>query len=117
MSNLFSQVAITNPESKTHLIEVLSDLSRYHESNTDGETKKKSKKNSSTSRTESVASLSYDLLLRILNPIHGTRDQTITLVFKNLLPNVLMTFGGLITSAAIPKSTLLVREETLKFIR
>jgi hypothetical protein len=62
---------------------------------------------------------SFSLLQLLQNPIHGCPMQTNTIIFKNLLPNILLssTNGILSSSGSIPKDILEARNMSLEFVK
>ena len=92
-------------EPKSHMIEILAELTRFHNST------------QSKGASNSISQASFDILLMLVDNKHGAKDQTVTVIMKNLLPNVLMSYGGLLTSPTVPKHVLNIKNHTLEFIR
>lgn len=117
---------LTNVDSKTHAIEVFADLTRFHSledssssssstSNSSNGRKKKSEENEEKS-TKTINSIAYKLLLQLIDKKHGPREESFTLILKNLLPNVLMNFGGLLATGSLPKFMQNIKKQSIQFI-
>lgn len=62
-----------------------------------------------------LVSAAFRLLGTLLKDSHGSLEQTAALIFKNLLPNVLMNYRT--NSTSIPKSLVATRNEALRFVQ
>lgn len=69
-------------------------------------------------RIERLVPLCYKVLSMICSSYHGDLLFITKTVMKSLLPNLLMTGGssGLVTSTVIPRSILIMKDRTVKFL-
>eukprot|EP01117_Protostelium_nocturnum_P014654 TRINITY_DN5598_c0_g2_i4.p1 TRINITY_DN5598_c0_g2~~TRINITY_DN5598_c0_g2_i4.p1 ORF type:complete len:837 (+),score=259.64 TRINITY_DN5598_c0_g2_i4:125-2635(+) len=114
---------LTSLDTKTHTTEVIADLTRYHEiqdsvSNKRGRKKQSEEieENENQSNSEGITKQSYRILGELISSSHGPSQQTFTLILKNLLPNVLMNFEGLLTVGTLPKFMQNIKCQAIQFI-
>jgi hypothetical protein len=87
-------------DSRTHLIEVLCELTRYN-----GEESK-----------DSISKLAFTVLLDLLHHFHGPMDQTVLIVMKNMLPSLTMS-SHMPSAATVPKESLAIQRSAIEFIK
>lgn len=106
-------------ETFSYTLEVLADLTRFKESSEPQGKKGQGKQAQSLKRISHIA---YDILKRLLRPVFTSSDEDdvhelhklVREVFKNILPNILMSSGP--TYATIPAHKLATREHALAFV-
>ena len=69
-------------------------------------------------RRSDLSALAFNAYIglgKLCNPLHGDIKRNVALIFKFLLPGVLMTYRG--ASEIAPKGLTVIREHTLHFAR